>query len=792
MRRNIGKKLAFVCTSALLIFGAAGFCAYKTPVSADGEKETFNRLLLPSSYEEYLPISAPSSVAVCENYTAIADGNTLFVYDRQMEEYRTYLHEEHGASDSRNTIKQIRFDTNETLYFTDDSTSDNLYSLSMKTLSSPTLVEKVACSAFVLYEDSLYFTNPSGTLYYAPLHDTKNAKDILANVSAIDMQGDDLFLVRAETYLHKLHAPSEKVPESEFAKTHVGVLNGSVRAFRVQNNILSYATASGDFYSYPLSERSETPVDTEGYFAVSVFEDFVYATKDNRVRQFSPQTGAFTDYEICDNSPASNRLQGAKELLLEGERLFIADNGNDRVSVYDTANGVFLQAIPTQLPPSFLASDSETLCTASESEVVIYDANGDNYGQALFQSSALKGKIVGVTEVYGKYYLATDEKYGYSIAQNDGEWKLSSPCLLSVIPNLLSSDAYGDLYLVSGKVVYKYSETGFLSAGESGEKIFSDFNATASKLLIDYDKNLYALSNEGVSVFKRETNGYTASAQVNTGEKVVFDGSANAPQITSFTFGVERNQAYLLCNQNFVTETTSFSLPTVNAIAVAGADTQVFDASSSAFSVVETNENALFVQFDIYALKGAEYFPYIRYERRSQKFSAIKIGESGEYNLLSVFEKDKNEYQNYLVLQSSCTALSADEYSTQYETVKTGWLTNEVSLYKFPYFCDLLTVGEEKLPRGSTVTLLGEILRLDHAYYLVEYTAENGEKRTGYIPQVYATLFDGSPEQSQTENFGATESDSDSLGRLAYILLGFAVIAILTDYLILRKKGEDE
>ena len=198
------------------------------------------------------------------------------------------------------------------------------------------------------------------------------------------------------------------------------------------------------------------------------------------------------------------------------------------------------------------------------------------------------------------------------------------------------------------------------------------------------------------------------------------------------------------------------------------------------------------MQFDIYALQGAEYFPYLGYDRRSGSFSAIKIGEAGEYNLLAVFEKEKNEYNNYLVLKTACTAYSADEYRTQYETAKTGWLTNGVSLYKFPYFCDLLTVGNDKLPRGGQVSILGEIHRLDHAYYRVEFTSENGEKTTGYIPQVYANLFDASPEQTQTENFGAPESDFDSLWRLAYILLGFAVIAILIDYLILRKKGEEK
>ncbi|MBQ3220940.1 MAG: hypothetical protein IJB34_03140 [Clostridia bacterium] len=790
MRKIIGKKgITTVCT-ALLLSCAAGFALQTTPVSA--ETGAPNELLLPASYEEYLPLNAPSGVAVCENYTAIADGNILYVYDRQSAQYRTYEHDEHGENDSRNIITQVRFDENETLYFTDDFTSDNLYAMSAKTLNSPTLVEKVACSAFALYQDSLYFTNAAGTLYYAPLHDTDSAKDILTNVSAIDMQGDDLFLVRAETYLHKLHAPTEKIPEGEIAKTLVDGLNGSVRSFRVQNNLLSYITVAGDFYSYPLSERVEEAVDETGYTAVAVFNDFVYTAKENRIRQFNPAKGAFTHYEICDNSPVPNRLQGAKEVLLKGDTLFLADNGNDRISVYDTGKNEFLASINAYLPPIFLASDGETLCTANETSLALYGANGEDYGKALFQTEAIKGKIVGLAEVYGKYYLATDEKYCYALTQTEGKWSLSAPCLRSVIPSLLASDAYGDLYIVSGKVVYKYAENAFLDASEAGEKIFSDFTVNAQKLLVDYERNLYSLSIAGVQVFERQESGFASARTLDTSEKSVFDGSEQAPLITSLSFGIERNEAYLLCEGNYIVKTEKFALPTVNAIAVQGADKQVFDSASSEFSVVKTNENALFVQFDIYALQGAEHFPYLGYDRRSESFSAIKIGEAGEYNLLAVFEKEKNEYKNYLVLKTACTAYSADEYRTQYETPKTGWLTNGVSLYKFPYFCDLLTVGENKLPRGGQVAILGEIHRLDHAYYLVEFTAENGETATGYIPQVYANLFDASPAQTQTENFGAPESDFDSLWRLAYILLGFAVIAILIDYLILRKKGEEK
>jgi len=54
-------------------------------------------LILPSSYEQYLPLDAPTGVAVCRNYTAVSDGNVIYVYDRADGEYRLYRHEENRS-----------------------------------------------------------------------------------------------------------------------------------------------------------------------------------------------------------------------------------------------------------------------------------------------------------------------------------------------------------------------------------------------------------------------------------------------------------------------------------------------------------------------------------------------------------------------------------------------------------------------------------------------------------------------------------------------------------------------
>jgi hypothetical protein len=204
---------------------------------------------------------------------------------------------------------------------------------------------------------------------------------------------------------------------------------------------------------------------------------------------------------------------------------------------------------------------------------------------------------------------------------------------------------------------------------------------------------------------------------------------------------------------------------------------------------MEVQPNTLVIRFDINALSGAELFPYQSYERRKDAFVALKIGETAPYNLLAVYDETAQEYFTCIALSDFCKP--AEAYCTTYDEQKTGYLTNDVSLYKFPYLTDLLTVC--RLTSGSKITLLGEIEKLYYAYYHVAFTDENGETQTVYIPRVYLTDFDGAPPTPHTHTSQNQTNGTDMLWRFMYIALGVGVIFILIDVLLLRKpKNEDD
>ena len=163
---------------------------------------------------------------------------------------------------------------------------------------------------------------------------------------------------------------------------------------------------------------------------------------------------------------------------------------------------------------------------------------------------------------------------------------------------------------------YKYTEEQFFE-DETRDKVCEDFPTGASKLLVDYAGNLYALLNGELQKIGGETYALNTS--------LVYNPTAT---VQSFAFGIEDNITYVVYEQNYLAKTTLLDLPTVKNIAVDGADESVFAKESAVFEVMEVQPNTLVIRFDINTLSGAELFPYQSYERRKDAFVALKIGET--------------------------------------------------------------------------------------------------------------------------------------------------------------------
>lgn len=792
MTATILSFLALSCAcSAFSSLESTGFSARKNGNSIVANAQSVPSsatLIAPSSYEQYLPLSAPSCVAVTESYTAIADEESIYVFDRAANLYRCYNHTA--------KVTQVQFDNANKLYFLDAAT--RLYTL------NPSSLEKTdtgfVCSTFLIQDSDVYFTNVSGgvsQIKKASLYDLTGTyvtiREGLTSTPVLGFSNGELYYTTWDGVESTLRKYNPKTGGNASCAT----FPSEFLSMAIHGNALSCVLRNGEFGVYDLDQLSNgahtsdiTPIfKTIGdYSSVSAYDGFIYLVDGTNVRQYSLTSNGFTDYEIGASSDSPNRFHGAKEVCLWEDTLFIADNGNDRISVYDTENARFLQPIATDVDFTYLAAYDDTLLAATADTAILYDLSANNYGNVLTSYATFNGNVQGVASVYGEYYLVTDKNQFLRLTEQNGAWSITATQKTETkYPTALAADPYGTLYVACSNRLYAYTETEFLSSTALGTEVSNTLPTKIDALRFDYRSNLYALDGNVLYAYRFENDRFIQSATYDTQSEQVYGVT---PSATSFALSIHENETYVLYGNDYLVCRTDLALPTLKNIAVENVDDRIFTNDPVPFSAVTVQENALFVEFDFEALQNADYFPYVSYERTDTPVTALQIGQTDVYNLLAVYDEQAKLYRTYLVYRSSCSPLSADAYQTTYpqNEQKTAYLTNAVSLYKLPYMTKLLTLCD--LSRGAQVTVLGEITKLDRAYYCVSYTDENGATHIGYVPQAYVTPTSGNVPPN-TDPVGDTSSDVDAIGRMIYLLLSFGAICLLVDYLLLRKPKEE-
>ena len=273
------------------------------------------------------------------------------------------------------------------------------------------------------------------------------------------------------------------------------------------------------------------------------------------------------------------------------------------------------------------------------------------------------------------------------------------------------------------------------------------------------------------------------------GRTAVYSQTEDTP-VLSFAFGVEDGGVYLLYEGDFIVQTREIPLPTVRSIPVNGADAPIFSEESARFSVVRTNPNSLFVAFDFETLNGAEFFPYLGYSPGIADSYRPQTGAKRSFTTSwRSLTKTAALIRRRSCSKSSCEELPEEEYLKEPVgfTDGKGYLTNGLSLYKYPYLTDLLTVCS--LPKNAEVTVLGEIDTADYRYYYISYTDGGRNRKDGLCPETLRHAVRRFPGAvPQPANFGGKGVDWDSIWRMVFLLLGTASICVLTDYMILRRR----
>lgn len=768
------RKRAGVALAALLALSAAGaaFPLYEnTSASADESAVRVSSvalttdnasLFLPASYEEYLPLTEPKSIAINENYIAIADGVYIYVFDRVENRYQQYQH-----NNTNHTVSKLQFADNGNLYFS-DAAAKNLYRLKLEddTLTSNSKEEieiPAGVSTFCISGDTLYTISSSldgrASLSAFSLSDpqpTEAITDTLPSDVRISYENGLLYCVTTDSnaneytlYVYTINQPSNPNAYHIAQPANAGSLE-SICAF---GGTLYFTTTTGIYSADLNTETVSTLINQDGCRALTSYNGRLYLAVNSSVREITvagDSAAAFTSYEITSASDSENRLSGAVDSARAGSLLVTADAGNSRVSVYDFQTQSY-SVIACESAPTLVATDGTTIAYASGMNIYTCTYGEDAFTQAETAPSTVRG----IACAYGSvYYVTATAQYGVA----DGE--TVSPIVYEYgTPTGLACDLYGTLYVAyeSGdiRIFTEASFTQYDASAGSQKKSFS-LPDGATSLEADFEGSLYYLAD---GVMYREGEVF---AEID-GSSFVWSADGTAQKPVSFALGFEDDEVYFNFG-NYVVKSSAGALSaisTLDEIAVETARDDAFAHHGTEELLVSVPAGTVGVFTDLATLRNSDgaYFPYSSYARSGEDRQGVLLAETGEYALV-LFSEGKGEYTAELFLKDSVTKIASSEYYTENETAYTRYLTNKVSSYYAPCL-DGALAGEE-LARGTAVTVIGFVTTAELEYALVEYSDASRATVRGYVPASYLTEI--SPDVSSGENYTLAYLRSSSDG----------------------------
>lgn len=739
--------LAFGAACPLLAQTGAQTAQAEEPVSATQITAENASLFLPRSYEEYLPLTAPSHAAFSEEYIAVADGANLFLYDRAAKEYSVYEHKT-GTPANPTVLAELQFAPDGTLFFTDQSTT--LYTFDPATAA--VAEQKISCSTFLINNNSIYYaTTTTGTtqvtFYYVPLAAPETERRTLigsftgANPHLAYENGllhcivnDNSRTVYDTTDGHKIVAPNKFLDNTtaQISGLRYVCAYGKSLYYTVSGNPdeslngLYRADGDGNSQTSDGTGKSRPALAGNGMTTLAVFHDKLYCVQGSAVKEIdvSGNQPVFTGYEIAAASSSPNRFSSAVDCVRAGDLLVSADAGNGRVSIYHLKTGAF-QTVPCE-GVKLVATDGNTVAMSNGRTVFWFE-----YGHSdkIEQTTPESGEIVGLACFFSEIYYVT---------QNDIYGKVGGdrpPVTRSYgTPTSLACDLYGTLYVsYHTGAVYAFGFEEFLTNG--GKEAHARFETVPEVLRADFEGNLYYLA---------DGNLYKNGAPFATfpqDKPLVYRGETKP---VSFALGYEDDGVYFsFGDYALVTCENALPVPTLAKISLENAKEQIYATGDAQSLLVDVAENSVGIDVDLSALNASErYFPYAGYSR-IPAVRGVKIALVDRYALVLV--ENGGVYKALLLRAERVTPVSPEEYYEQAET--NAYLSNTVNACYFP--CMEQALAEDRPQRGTAVKQLAIITLPERKYALVTYRTERGET-AAYVPLSYLSPVDplGVPDEN--------------------------------------------
>jgi len=702
-------------------------------------------LILPADYSQYLNLSSPTACAASEEYIAVSDGATIYIYDKNERLYRSYVHS-YNRDDTLNSVAQVDFCDDGYLYFTDASTY--LYRLNMADLTATRT--GITCSTFATEGRTVYFAtivNGRVTIVSVPAETAEmSSASVIYTLNTYsspaiccDTNGN-LFFTDG-VYLYDYTSNSMKsVPVS-----------GTVTSCKCVDEVFYLCDSTGRFSVYNYAADAIEKYYEGNYAYIDYFSGTLYAVNSATVEEFDCEKKEFTDYRICSYSSAVGRLNGACDAEYVNGKLIIAESGNSRVSIYNESDGSY-EILSPGFIPEYVAADSSSIMVCSSSRLAIYTYTG----RTIYEYTAVAEgeEIRGAENVYGNYYVITSGNAFIKISGTEGDFNAQKIYKqLAGVGEDLSSDVYGNLILktVSG-AVYTFSEDAFMAPSDSGTLKYT-FPVETHGFFSDYRGDVFAVS--GSSVIS--DCGITVSV---SSDGCVYQSEKSPIKIAA---SFDKRGGYIIYS-NYIIYTENINVPTLNDISTEESDSTVFLSGAAEPRAVSIHKNAVEIFFDFSKYQDASVFPYLSHERISGESKAIVISETSEYYVIGAVSEKTKKYRTGIVLKTSCDELSAADIKyTPEEYSSVGYATNDVPLYRYACFSSetgsLKKGGEVVIEYAINLGTGFNFCRVDYSY--------NGTLYSGYVPLAYLIPTGVTTEEKTSVSYAYITVDDEFYTMLA-------------------------
>lgn len=769
----IRKTAGFFLAALLLAASALGIvAAFPSRVAAADTPATLTTenasLFLPASYENYLELSAPSSVAIGKRYVAIADEKKIYIYDR-MEPSAGYRVWEHKKDTEGVTVGKMQFTDDDRLFFLSAS---GLYELTLSgSLEEKKMSDDFTPYTFLIAENILYAvtaTDGSNTVLYrfkmqsepfmlataasTPVSDSSSQQSspLLAyeGGTVYCFMNATVYKYNGESLQGSGNFPLDSAATGVLTLGSVCALNGSL-----------YFTDKTGLHCADMNGSAKLIVPAGDINALYPRDNLLYCLYGKAVRAYDTAANTFTDYEISSSSDSVNRLNGAKDIVRAGGLLVTADTNNKRISVYDMQKQSYA-VIPLNFAPIYAATDGTLVAAADTSTIHVFASDYKGVWQST-QTFSLpqpnNDTLKGIVCEFGQVYYVSEHYHGNLV---------ETPVLNEGIPAGLAANLYGDLFVAyEGSTVKCFTEETFTQGGNSKETnitLPSDFTC----LRADFEGNLYYLNENGELC----CNGKEQPLAKIDATKYVYTVADHSP--VSFALGYEDDEVYF-CFGDFIVKSNAgalglATLETLSETVLNEAEETLSEvADAETVQLVDCNPGAVGVQADLSALQGNRAFA-AGYYRYTEARRGVVLDRQEEYTLVAVY--DDHVYTAEIFRNEDVgVPFSPDKIDGEGANM---YLASDCPAYHFPCIAEA-PARDAALPRGTRVTVISYLgeggadeAQGGYPFAYIEYETKTRSVVRGYVPASYLTAADplGDTEDNYTLGYvkpGATFTGSD-------------------------------